>query len=97
MPDQPGWPVAIRAARVNCGPFTASQSKDIALNWPIPFADTNYTVVATAVEVGGPTANSDAVRQVLTVTAAGITVRVASGATGYADGALFLHAVAVHD
>jgi len=87
----------LQAARADCGALGVSATADITVNWPVPFADTNYTVTVSLVEVGGPTANVDAIRQVLTKTASGITVRVSGGTTGYAAGGLFVHAIAVHD
>jgi hypothetical protein len=95
--DNKQYPPHVQAGTVDCGAIGASGSADVALTWPAPFADTNYTVVTDIVEVGGPTANNSAKRQMLTKTAAGITVRVAAGTVGYSAGALFLHAIAVHD
>jgi len=87
----------VQARAVDCGAIGVSGTVDIAVNWPAAYPDTNYTVVTDIVEVGGPTANNSAKRQVLTKTATGITVRITAGSTGYSAGQLFLHAIAVHD
>jgi hypothetical protein len=90
----------IQAARVDIGALTGAQSPvDITLTWPVPFADTNYTVTTDIVETAGPSAGTqlDAKRQVLTKTAAGISVRMSNGSGAYSAGQLFLHAIAVHD
>ena len=88
----------IQVARVNCGAMSPTTTIDVAVAWPVAFADTNYTVVATLVEEsGGPSANADALRQIVSKTASGVTVRVADGTTGYSSGQLFVHAIAIHD
>lgn len=87
-----------QTVRVDCGTFTASQTKDIAVTWPVAFSDGNYTVSAVLVDTGS-TANANAIRQLVGApTTTGCTIRVAGGTVGYASaGVLFLHVTAIHD
>ena len=92
-----GQAVQTQAVRVNAGAFTVSQTRDVTITWPTPFADANYTALAILVDAAS-TANANALRQIVGLpTASGFTVRVAAGTTGYSSGQLLIHAIGIHD
>lgn len=81
----------------NPGVFTASQTRDITISWPVAFADTNYAATFAIHDAAG-TANNSAARQIQGAkTVNGITIRIAAGTAGYSSGQLLIDAIAVHD
>jgi len=86
-----------RTARVAGPAMAASSTVDIAVTWPTPFADANYTVNANVAEGISTLSNGAVVRQVRSKDANGCTVRISNGSQVFAAGDVTLHAIAIHD
>lgn len=72
----------------------ASSSALITVTWSVPFADNNYTVVATAADSTAATA-SLSVLHIESVAADKVAIRVNNTSTGSITGGL--HVIAMHD
>lgn len=71
-----GWVVMTpvqKAARGTTGSIAANTSVDVTINWPVAFADTNYTVVA---QVENNVQTGLRILRIRSKTVAGVTFRV---------------------
>lgn len=87
----------IQAVRVNMGAITVGATADVTVTWPVPFADANYTVTATAQDNVGTTTAGTLTRKIISQTAAAVVIRVSDTSTAILDGQAFLHVHAIHD
>lgn len=84
----------MRSLRVTTGSVAGGGSVDVTVTWPTPFADSNYTAVASIEE--GTAGDSLRVRKVVSRAAGSVTVLVAnSDALNARTG--IVHVIAIHD
>ncbi len=100
MPDKTLQPAAalhplgtvMKTVRVTTGAIAAASQAEVAVTWPTPFPDTNYTAIAT-VQEGTAATDTLKVLKIVSRTAAGCVVRVQNVAAAPATGNLHLIAI----
>lgn len=85
----------LKHKRISTGSVGAGTSSNVVLTWTTPFADANYTVQAAVVEPSTG-ATTLTIAQIVSVTAAAVTVRVRNIDGGAAHTGT-LHVVGIHD
>ncbi len=86
--------LALKSQRTTTGSISGGGTALVTVTWPAPFADTNYTVVASIVDVTAAVASLSIVH-VESIAASAIMVRVANAAVGALTGTV--QALALHD
>ena len=84
----------IKHARVTTGSVASSAAPLITITWTTPFADANYTVVASVLD-SSATSLALRVAHVETITAEAVTVRLKNDGAGALTGTV--HVIAIHD
>lgn len=87
----------VRTSRPSVPAMAANTQADVTVTWATPFADANYTVVATVEDAVSTGVSASIVRQIRSRTATGCVIRISNGSPGQADAEQILHVVAVHD
>ena len=84
----------MKHARVTTGSVASSAAPLITITWTTPFADANYTVVASVLD-SSATSLALRVAHVETITAEAVTVRLKNDGAGALTGTV--HVIAIHD